>query len=146
MSSFNFTTTIERTSASMHFIKVPEEIAEALLANNHRRVLCIYNSQLNIHASLTNKKGVGQVLHFSKKTLKALKVQAGETVDVQIQPDESPLQFAVPEEFSEVMATDPEAQAIFDQLTDGRKRSLIYLVSQAKRSDTRITRALKIAE
>ena len=40
-----------------------------------------------------------------------------------------------PEELKEVLDTDPEADSIFNGLTEGNHRSLIYLVTQVKSSD-----------
>jgi uncharacterized protein YdeI (YjbR/CyaY-like superfamily) len=52
----------------------------------------------------------------------------------------------VPEEFTEVFATDPESEKMFSTLTDGNKRGLITLANMAKSGDKKIERALKIAE
>jgi uncharacterized protein YdeI (YjbR/CyaY-like superfamily) len=52
----------------------------------------------------------------------------------------------MPEELSEVLCQDPDADAVFQNLTDGNKRGIIYLVTLLKTSDKRIERALIIAE
>jgi uncharacterized protein YdeI (YjbR/CyaY-like superfamily) len=51
----------------------------------------------------------------------------------------------MPEELREVLDTDPEAGRVFDSLTEGNKRGLMYLVSQVKSSDKRIERSFIIA-
>jgi uncharacterized protein YdeI (YjbR/CyaY-like superfamily) len=43
------------------------------------------------------------------------------------------------------MATDPEAEAVFNKLTAGNKRGLIAFVAQVKSSYKRIERALLVA-
>ena len=60
--------------------------------------------------------------------------------------DDTELQFSVPEEFAEVLATDPAAEKIFNTLTPGNKRGLIALVNMVKSSDKKIERSLLIAE
>jgi uncharacterized protein YdeI (YjbR/CyaY-like superfamily) len=52
----------------------------------------------------------------------------------------------MPEELSEVLATDPEASRIFHALTEGNQRGLIFLVTQVKSTDKRIERSLRIAD
>lgn len=52
----------------------------------------------------------------------------------------------MPEEFTEVFATDAAAEKIFKNLTPGNKRGLIALVNMVKSSDKKIERALKIAD
>ena len=52
----------------------------------------------------------------------------------------------MPEEFSAVLESDPEAADIFESFTDGKKRSLIYYVLRFKSSQLRIDKALIISE
>ena len=66
-------------------------------------------------------------------------------VQAQILPDESPFQFDMPEEFQAVLDTDPAASAVFERLTPGNQRSLIYLVQALKSVDKRIERSLLVA-
>jgi uncharacterized protein YdeI (YjbR/CyaY-like superfamily) len=84
-------------------------------------------------------------LMISAANLKKLTARAGSTVRAEIEIDKSELQFHVPEEFAEVMATDATAKKIFDSLTAGNKRGLIALVNVLKSSDKKIERALLIA-
>ena len=44
------------------------------------------------------------------------------------------------------MESDPEAFAIFETFTDGKKRSLIYFVKRFTVSQTRIDKSLLIAD
>ena len=60
--------------------------------------------------------------------------------------DNTDYQFAIPQELEEVLNTDDEANQIFNSLTEGNQRGLMYLVSQVKSVDKRIERALKISE
>ena len=83
---------------------------------------------------------------ISAATQKKLGIKPGSTVKGKIEIDKSELQFHIPEEFAEVMDTDPAAKIVFDRLTNGNKRGLIAIVSMVKSSDKRIERALLIAE
>lgn len=77
---------------------------------------------------------------------KQLHLTAGDRLDITLVPDETEYQFNMPEEFQEVLDTDPSAKMVFESLTDGNKRGLIHLVMMVKSSDKRIERALKIAD
>jgi uncharacterized protein YdeI (YjbR/CyaY-like superfamily) len=70
----------------------------------------------------------------------------GSRVTATFSEDDSAYQFEVPEEFQEVLSSDPEAEKIFHSLTMGNQRGLIYLVTQVKSVDKRIERSLKIAD
>ena len=52
----------------------------------------------------------------------------------------------MPKEMEAVFESDPEASKIFENFSDGKKRSLIYYVKRFKTSQTRIDKALMISE
>ena len=52
----------------------------------------------------------------------------------------------MPEELQVMLDQEPAAAAVFDLLTSGKKRSLIYLVSKVKSVPSRINKALAIVE
>jgi bifunctional DNA-binding transcriptional regulator/antitoxin component of YhaV-PrlF toxin-antitoxin module len=130
----------------MHFIELDGKTAAALCKDGNKRVLCIINKTITLHAAIIRTKEGMHYIMIASKYLKQLKIKPGSMVDAVIKKDESELQFHIPEEFNEVFATDPEAEKIFNTLTDGNKRGLISLVNMVKSSDKKIERALKIAE
>lgn len=128
------------------FIRLSAAQARPLTANGNKRVVCLLNGTLTLHAALQRMKTGDYFIIVSLKNLRALKLKAGDAVQAEIRVDDSELQFHVPEEFAEVMATDPAAKALFDGLTAGNKRGLIALVNMVKSTDKKIERALLIAE
>jgi hypothetical protein len=69
----------------------------------------------------------------------------GETISVTIKPDDSEFQFEDSAELLEVLKTDKLAAKVFNKLTPGNKRSLLYLVNRFTSSDKRIETALHIS-
>jgi uncharacterized protein YdeI (YjbR/CyaY-like superfamily) len=67
-------------------------------------------------------------------------------VSATFKPDDTEYQFPVPEELAEVLATDPDADKIFQHLTPGNQRGLMHLVNMVKSPDKRVERALLIAK
>jgi hypothetical protein len=139
--------TIEKfTGAGMHYLAIPSKTAATLRGKGVKRVLCRINDSLDLHAALMQTRDGLQYIMVGKRVLVQLKLKAGMQVSIDLKEDDTMLQFDIPEEFSAVMETDPEAREIFDALTDGRKRGLIQLVHMVKSSDKKIERALKTAE
>jgi uncharacterized protein YdeI (YjbR/CyaY-like superfamily) len=130
----------------MHFIQLSDKEAAKLTAKGNKRVVCTFNKTITIHAAVMRTKEGMHYIMISAKNIKQLKLREGMDVEAVIKKDESELQFHVPEEFSEVLATDPAAEQIFSSLTPGNKRGLIALVNLVKSSDKKIERALRIAE
>ena len=77
--------------------------------------------------------------------LKELGLQYGDEIEVELCPDPDPDFVDLGEEFTEVLELDEEAAERFYGFTVGKKRGLAHYVNSAKRSETRIKRALEIA-
>lgn len=129
----------------MHYIELDAKTVKRVTAGGNKRVLCKLNATVSLHAAVMKTKEGMYYLMISAANLKKLKAKAGSAVKAEIEIDKSELQFNVPEEFAEVIATDPAAKKIFDSLTAGNKRGLIALVNMLKSSDKKIERALLIA-
>jgi hypothetical protein len=142
-----FKATIEKmSSGGMHFIRVDQTIAKRFLEAGSKRVLCVVNGKHELHCAIQNSKDVGYYIALGGSTLKAIGEKAGAVLQLDLKPDELPNQLPVPEELEEVFSSDGDAAKVFESLTDGNRRSLIYLVLQVKSSDKRIERSLRIAE
>jgi len=110
-----------------------------------KRVIYIINKKHQFHGAIQFSKNQGYFIHFSKAKIKALGLIPNEVIHVELKKDNSTYQFEICDEFKVVFETDDLAQAKFDKLTDGKKRGLIHYVNNAKRTETRINRALKLA-
>jgi Bacteriocin-protection, YdeI or OmpD-Associated/Domain of unknown function (DUF1905) len=138
---------IEKTSgAAHHFIRVEEKYATRFLKNGNKRVVCSIDSHPVIHCALQKRAGNDYLIHLGQKTMKQFKLKAGQIVHVKLEIDTSELQSPMPEELKAVLDTDAAAWAIFDSLSAGNKRSLVYLILQVKSIDKRIERALLVAD
>ena len=135
--------TVKKEEGSRFFIMLDPALAKSLTVNGNKRIVCTLNDAHAFHAALTNKKEVGYCVYISGALGKELKLQEGAEINAQVVIDDSPNQFEMPEELEEVLRSD--AEAIFQSLTPGNQRGLIYLVTQVKSTDKRIERALRVA-
>ncbi|MCU0385893.1 MAG: YdeI/OmpD-associated family protein [Flavihumibacter sp.] len=132
--------------ASMHYIELGPQDVKRLSKAGNKRVLCILNGTLQIHAAIQKTRDGLHYLMIGSKHLKTLGIKANATVKASIVIDTTEFQFDLPEELAEVLATDDVANQIFAGLTDGNKRGLMALVNMVKSSDKKIERSLLIAE
>ena len=131
-----------------HSLIIPDKIALTFINEGHSRVEAKAYFKLNkisFHAKLRPYKNQFLV-SFGKRYQKELGVTAQDTFNLKLLEDTSKYGVEVPEEFSAVFESDPEALAKFEVLTDGKKRSLIYFIIRIKNSQTRIDKALMISE
>lgn len=138
-------TTVERVG-SYHFIPIPKEAAETILKDFGKRVIVIVNDNASIHCAILRTQQQGYYIMTGKATLKKINAQYGDELELEILKDETEYQMYMSEEFEEVFMSDLEGKALFDQLKAGQKRGLIHYVNEAKHSDTRIERALRVIE
>jgi len=137
----NMKSTIEKFGSGMHYFRV-----DSVKASSKKRFICSINSQIDFHCALMPKKEGGFYINVGSKIIKQLKLSVGDLISYKLKEDTSAYQFKYPEELEEVLNTDEAAKTIFESLTDGNKRGLMYLVNQVKSVDKKIERSLKIAE
>lgn len=137
---------LQNMAGHIYCIALADKTVKQLTTGGNKRVVCTINKEVKLHAAIMRTKEGMHYIMVASKYVKQLKIKAGSMVDAEIAKDTSELQFHVPEEFTEVFATDPEAEKIFASLTNGNKRGLIALVNMVKSSDKKIERALRIAD
>ncbi len=135
---------IEVTVSGMHSIYIPDEIAGQFLEKGFQRVQVIASFEgrsLRFHAALQKWKG-RQVITFGQKNQKALGVFPNDYFEIQLTEDHSRYGVELPEELEAVLEGDPEALELFEGFTDGKKRSIIYMIARYATSQTRIDKSL----
>ena len=138
----------EASLSGIHSFFVPKEIALPFLDQGHDRVQVRINfeeKEVGYYAALRPIKGRYPIM-LNKANQKELGLFPNDYFRVQLLEDTSRYGVDLPEEFEAVMASDPEAQEIFDSLSMGKRRGLIYVVLRYKNSQTRIEKSLLLCE
>jgi hypothetical protein len=144
---YSFATDIRRFDVDLkhHYIVVPDTVADGLLAAGTRRVVGTINGH-TVRRALQNRRNGERFLILGQGLLRDIGVEFGDTVDVVIGTDSDPDYVETGEELAEVLEQDEEAAARWKTMTPGRQRSLALYVTTARRTETRIKRALELAE
>ncbi len=148
MQSPSFEVSIGKNANGMHLIAIPFEIAKPFVEKKHKRVrvvACFEDKSIEIYAALLKRKGAYLIM-FGKKNQKALGLFPNDYFQLQLFEDTSKYGVAVPEEFDAVMLSDYDAYTIFESLTDGKKRGIIYMITRYKNSQTKIDKTLLLCE
>lgn len=127
-------------------IKVPAEISAALVAKDQKRLICTLNEVVTFHCALMPHGSGVYFINLNKETRSKLGLTIGGTVDALLKVDESKYGLPLPEEMEELLLQDPEGDALFQALTPGKQRSLLYIVGKPKRSETRLKKAVVVIE
>jgi hypothetical protein len=142
-----FTAAIHRLDDGLrhHYVAVPSKAVEAIKSSGSRRVVATING-VELRRALNSRVDGPTFLILGQPLLKKLNVALGDTVKITLKIDTQPDRVDMAEELTAVLDTDEEAAALFYAMTLGKRRSLELYVSSAKSVDTRIKRALELAE
>lgn len=130
----------------MMIIPVPDEVTLAFKEAGVKRLICTLNDEYEMPCALHPRKGGESYIMLSKRVRSEYDIDSQLTLKVQLSEDDSEFGYPVPEEWQAILDFDEEVAVIFRNLSPGKQRSVLHMVSSAKREETRITRALKIAE
>ncbi len=127
-------------------IPLPDEINEYFQQNfTDKRVLFSVNGSEKRAGGIMKSSEYFYLL-LNKEFVKKNHFNQGMQVQVDIEKDTSEYGMPMPEELQVVMDQDDLGRKYFDELTPGKQRNLIYIVSKIKNPDKRINKALAIME
>lgn len=148
MKQHTFVAVVDRLDTGMgyHFLPVPDRTADALMkADTKRRVVCRLNGVETRRALHGSGPGDWKLI-VGIAMLRDVGAARGHPVEVVVWPDPNADEVEMCEEFVAALEQDDEARERFESMTVGRRRSLAYYVNSAKRSETRIRRAIDLTE
>jgi Bacteriocin-protection, YdeI or OmpD-Associated/Domain of unknown function (DUF1905) len=137
---------LEKYPNGYYLLFVPQEFSTLIALDGQKRVVCNFNEKLTVHRALFPRKEGGAWIMISKTIIKELKLEVGDIVKLTLERDVTEFQAEVAEELTAALEMDPEAKAVFDSLTKGNQRSLIYMIIQTKSEHKKIEKALHIIE
>jgi hypothetical protein len=129
----------------MHILPLPAEVDADLRARGVLRVVCALNG-VEVRRGVLSRAEGGRFLAVGQTVLRDIRARHGDWVEVVLRPDPDPSGIDLGDAFAAVLDDDPEAAARFFGMTPGRQRSLAYYATSAKRPETRLKRALELAE
>lgn len=143
-----FTATIMDRHGSVWGIHifVPKKITKAILDKKIKRLLCTLNGKVKLNSGLMPNGEGEYFITINKENIKKLGLKPGMKVSVELVEDKSKYGMPMPEEFQEILYQDPEVDELFHKLTPGKQRSLLYMIGKPKGVETRLKKAIVIAE
>ena len=142
-----FTTKLQKFDSRLwgHHFPIPAPIAEEFIDGNDRRVICNVNDLHSIQSALMPYPD-GYFILVNVNIVKKLKLRIGDDVILQLEKDHSEYGLPMPESLSALLEQDVEANGFFEQLSPGKKRTLIYLVGNVKNIDSQLNKGMAILD
>ncbi len=135
-------------TANYYALLLPEAIIGPFLAKNKKRVRAVAryeNKELEFFGAIQKRHG-DHFMMFGKRYQKVLGLFPNDIFELQFFEDTSKYGVEVPEEFEAVMLSDYDAFQLFESLTPGKQRGLIYAIARYKNSQIKIDKTLLICE
>ena len=105
----------------------------------HRtRLLCTLENALSFPCAFLSKGDGSFYILISKARARKLGKSEGDSIQVHIQQHPEPLGVSIPEVLEVFLAQDPDARKVYEQLTDGKKRSLLFTIDKIKNIDSQV--------
>lgn len=128
---------------------IPKKHAENIINDEKRAKLKVsyQGNEIDFFAAFRlDKKSGNYKLMFSKAKQKELGVSLNDKLTVQLFKDNSKYGVEMPEELEAVLISDFEAFEIFESLTPGKQRSIIYFIKRMNGVQKKVDKALLLCE
>ena len=120
-----------------HYLRVERHIPEQWPKKNKTRLLCTINGY-TFPCGLNHLGDGDYFIIMGKEKMKHTKTNLGDTVQLTLVEDPNPLGVEEPELLQVYLDQDPWAKKKYNQLTDGKKRALIFSLQKTKNMDLHV--------
>lgn len=134
-----FTTVLEGDKTAG--IPVPDEVVEALGAGRRPKVVVTVGSH-TYRSSIMPYRGKNMI-SLSAANREQADVEAGQTVEVEVELDTAPREVAIPPDLAAALDRDAGAKAAFEKLSYSNQNRIVLSVLGAKTDSTRQRRIEK---
>ncbi len=129
---------LEKRKGGYYYLKIDSEIINQFSKKRATRMICTIDDKISYRCGLNHLGDGNFYVIVSGKYLGELNKELGEKVNYRIDEDPDQLGVEIPEVLTVFLEQDADSKAIFDKLTDGKKRSLIYSFVKLKDIDKQI--------
>ncbi len=146
MNSFQDTQIIhqlDKRRGGYYYITIPAEVVNSFENKRNTRFLCSIDHKLTFSCGLNHLGDGNFFIILGTKNLVSIGKNLGDSITFDISEDPNPLGVEMPEVLEALLEQDEELKKIFEGLTMGKKRSVIYSISRIKDIDKQIQNAIK---
>ncbi|BFP39622.1 hypothetical protein FGF1_04670 [Flavobacteriaceae bacterium GF1] len=129
---------LEKRKGGYFYLKLDSKIINQFSRKRATRMICTIDKEVSYRCGLNHLGDGNFYIIIAGKYLKKLNKEIGNEVSYKIEEDPDQLGVEIPEVLTVFLGQDLEAKAIFDRLTDGKKRSLIYSFAKIKDIDKQV--------
>ncbi len=144
MGSLRLTTTLESRGPAAAIVLDDEQVANVGEGAKRFPVVATVNGY-TWRTTVTRMRGEF-LLGLNRAVREEADVEAGDTVEVEVELDTAPREVDIPKALADALADDPAARAAFDGLSYTHRKEYARWIKEAKRDETRERRVAKALE
>ena len=129
---------LEKRKGGYFYLKIDAAIINQFSRKRATRMICTLDGNVSYRCGLNHLGDGNFFVIVAAKYLDALEKEQGDQVYYQIEEDPDQLGVDMPEVLTVFLEQEPELRKVFNKLTDGKKRSLIYQIIKIKDIDMQI--------
>lgn len=144
-SAHSFTSELykEKSGIGFHYIEFPKDAEKIFGKKGMIRVLLEVGEHQFRRALIPTSSGFHRII-MGEEIRKAIGVKTGDRIKAQIRFDPTVPELVIPEELQSIFDMEPEVEQQFHSLAPGMKRQICLWISEGKKVETRVNRALEI--
>lgn len=128
---------------SYYHIEVAADIVNQFEKKRATRLICTIDEKVTLRCGLNHLGNGNYYIMLAKRYITEIGKEVGEHISYTLEEDPNPLGVDIPEVLEVFLAQDEAGKQIFDQFTDGRKRTLIFSVLRIKNIDKQVETIIK---
>lgn len=137
---------LEKIKGGYFFLKIGADIIDQFEKKRHTRMICHLDKKVSYRCGLNHLGDGNYFIIVATKVLQQLNKEVGDRVHFKIEEDPDQLGVEMPEVLSTLFTQDDVLKSIFDRLSDGKKRSLIYTMLKSKDIEKQVREVLTFLE
>lgn len=129
---------LEKRKGGYFYLTIPAEVVNLFENKRHTRLICTIDNHFAFQCGLNHLGDGNFFIIIGSQKMKEMGRKLGDKVRFEIKEDPNPLGVDIPEVLEAVLEQDEELKSIFDNLSLGKQRSVIFAIQKIKNIDKQI--------
>lgn len=135
---------LEKRKGGNFYLIIDAETVNQLKNKNRIRLICTLDNKISSQCGLNHYGDGNFFIIISSGNMKIIDKKSGDPIYFEISEDTNPLGIEMPETINILLEQDVVLKEKFDDLTDGKKRSIFIQTNKIKNIDKQISKAIKL--
>lgn len=135
---------LEKIKGGYFFLKVNAETVNRLKYKNKTRLICKLDHKVSFQCGLNHYGDGNFFIIISSRNMKLINRKSGDKIYFEITEDPNPLGAEIPETVSILLEQDDALKEKFNELTDGKKRSILIQINKIKDLDKQVSKTIAL--